>query len=125
MVRLGVGRDGEPYLAWCEGCGMVFLQPEHLRAAAEAEAELRDDRRGLQAAARRGCRDHVAGLVDDVEMHGVAAHLAEAADSRLAGPHGADRLAVAFGAAQFDDGAETFDRARNEIERRLFGDQLA
>ena len=46
------------------------------------------------------CRDHVAGLVDDVEMHGVAAHLAEAADRWLAGAHGADRLAIAFGAAQ-------------------------
>ena len=33
-------------------------------------------------------------LVDDVEMHGVAAHFAEPADGRLAGAHGADRVAA-------------------------------
>ena len=104
---------------------MIFLEPEHLRAAAEAEAEFRDHRRGLQPAAGRRRRDHVAGLVDDVEMHGVAAHLAEAADGGLARAHGADRLAVAFGAAQLDDRAETLDRAGDEIERGLFRDQLA
>ena len=104
---------------------MIFLEPEHLRAAAEAEAEFRDHRRGLQPAAGRRRRDHVAGLVDDVEMHGVAAHLAEAADGRLAGAHGADRLAIALLAAQLDDGAKTFDRAGDEIERGLFRDQLA
>ena len=104
---------------------MVFLEPEHLRAAAEAEAEFRDHRRGLQPAAGRRRRDHVAGLVDDVEMHGVAAHLAEAADRGLAGAHGADRLAVAFLAAQLDDRAKAFDRAGHEIERGLVRDQLA
>src|SRR3984957_14345074 len=46
---------------------MFFLEPENLRAAAEAEAEFRDHRRRLQPAARWRCRDHVAGLVDDVE----------------------------------------------------------
>ena len=64
---------------------MAFFQPEHLRAGAEAEAELGNDRRGLQPAARRRRRDHVAGLIDDIEMHGVAAHGAELADRRLAG----------------------------------------
>ena len=59
-------------------------------------------------------------------MHGVAAHLAEAADGRLARAHGADRLAMAFGAAQFYHGAEALDRAGHEIERGLVsGDQLA
>src|SRR6187401_3080469 len=55
-----------------ERSGMAFLQPEHLAARAEAEAELGDNRRGLQPAAgwRRG--HHVAGLVDDVEMDRVA-----------------------------------------------------
>ena len=52
-------------------------------------------------------------------MHGVAAHLAEPADGRLAGAHGADRLAMALGAAQLHDRAEAFDRAGDEIERGL------
>ena len=113
-------------LPGASAAGMVFLEPEHLGAAAEAEAEFGNDRRGLQPAAGRRCRDHVAGLVDDVEMHGVAAHFAEAADGRLARAHGADRLAMAFGAAHLDDRAETFDRAGQEIERGLvLRDQLA
>ena len=59
-------------------------------------------------------------------MHGVAAHLAEAADGRLARAHGADCLAMAFGAAQLHDRAKAFDRAGEEIERGLVpGDQLA
>ena len=65
-------------------------------------------------------------LIDNVEMHGVAAHFAEPADSRLARAHGADRFAMALGAAQFDDRTETFDRTRNEIERGFVpGDQFA
>src|SRR5437763_1730875 len=68
----------------------------------------------------------VRGLIDDVEMHGVAAHLAKAADGRLARAHGADGFAMALGTAQFYDGAETFDRAGREIERGLvLCDQLA
>src|SRR6266852_2549938 len=51
--RHGRAERGARALARREGSGMVFLQPEHLRAAAEAEAELRDDRRGLQPAASR------------------------------------------------------------------------
>src|SRR6266516_5817748 len=90
-------------LARRQCCGVIFLEPEHLRAAAEAKTQFRDHRRGLQPAAGWRRRDHVAGLVDDVEMHGVAAHLAEAADGRLARTHGADRLAMAFGAAQLYD----------------------
>src|SRR6266700_5894858 len=126
-VAQGHGRRerGARALARREGRGMTFLEPEHLRAAAEAEAEFGDDRGGLQPAARGGGRDHVAGLVDDIEMHGVAAYLAEAPDRRLARAHRADRLAVALGAAQLDHGAETFDRSRREIERGLVRDELA
>ena len=40
-------------------------------------------------------------------------------------PMRADRLAMAFGAAQLDDRAKAFDRAGDEIERGLFRDQLA
>ncbi len=59
-------------------------------------------------------------------MHGVAAHFAEPADGRFAGAHRADRLAVAFLATQLDDGAESLDRAGQEIQRRfVFRDQLA
>jgi hypothetical protein len=52
-------------------------------------------------------------------MHGIAAYPAETAHCRFARAHGADSLAMAFGAAQFYDGAKTFDRARDEIERGL------
>lgn len=105
--------------------GMAFLQPEHLGAAAEAEAELRNDWRGLQPSARWRRGHHVAGLVDDVEMHGVAANLAEAPHRRLAGTERADGLALALGAAQLDLAAKAFDRAGEEIERSLVGDELA
>src|ERR1700737_5422216 len=64
-------------------------------------------------------------MVDDVEVHGVAAHFAESADGGLPGAHGADRLAVAFLTAQFYHRSKTFDRAREEVERGLFRDQLA
>jgi len=39
--------------------------------------------------------------------------------ARLAGAHGADRLAMALLAAQLDDRPESFDRAGEEIERGL------
>src|SRR5690348_5411814 len=103
---------------------MAFLEPEHLGAAAEAEAELRNDGRGLQPAAGRRRGDHVAVAIDDVEMHGVTAYLAETADRRLARAHRADRLAVTLGAAQLDDGAKTLDRAGTKFERRRLRDQL-
>src|SRR3954468_10070917 len=104
---------------------MAFLQPEHLAAGAEAEAELGDDRRGLQPAAGRRRRHHVAGLVDDVEMHGIAANLADAADRRLPRAHAAYGAALAFLAAQLDHRAEALDRARTQFERRLVADQFA
>src|SRR5579883_3087678 len=104
---------------------MTFLEPEHLGAAAEAKAEFRNHRGGLQPAARRRRRNHVAGLVDDVEMHGVAVHLAEAPDRGLAAAHGADGLALPLLAAKFDRPAKALDRAGNEIQRSLVRDQLA
>src|SRR4051794_22111870 len=55
--------------------GEPLLQPEHLAARAEREAEVGNDRRGLQPSARWRRREHVAVLVDDVEVAGVAAHL--------------------------------------------------
>src|ERR1700676_2122753 len=51
--RHGRRERGARTFAWRQRCGMVFLQPENLRAAAEAETEFRDHRRGLQPAARR------------------------------------------------------------------------
>ena len=57
---------------------MAFVEPERLRAGAESEAEFGNDRRRLQPAARRRCRYHVAGAIDDVEMDRVAAHFAHA-----------------------------------------------
>src|SRR5205085_3465046 len=39
-------------LTGLERCGMAFFEPEHLPARPEAEAELRDHRRGLQPTAR-------------------------------------------------------------------------
>src|SRR5207302_900275 len=76
-----------------------LLEPEHLAARAEPETEFGNDRRGLQPAARRRRRDHVAGLVDDVEVHGVAGHVAHAAHGRLAGAEPADRGTLALLAA--------------------------
>src|SRR5882757_3621926 len=54
QIRLAVAQRhagaerGAGALAWGQRCRMVLLQPEHLRPAAKAEAELGDDRRGLQ-----------------------------------------------------------------------------
>src|SRR6202165_3404233 len=58
-------------------------------------------------------------------MRGVTAHLAEPADGRLAGAHGADRLAMTFLAAQIHHRAEAFPPAWDKVERRLSRDQLA
>src|SRR5260370_38477793 len=60
------------------------LEPEHLRAGVELEAELGDDRRALQPAAARRCRNHVAPAVDDVDMTSVAARLAIGEDKGFA-----------------------------------------
>ena len=101
---------------------MAFLEPEHLAAGAEAEAELRNDRRRLQPAARRRRGDHVACLVDDVEVNGVADHLAHAADGRLARAHAGDELGAFL---ELHQRAEAFDRAGAQFERRRVGDELA
>src|ERR1700722_7330405 len=94
--RHGWAERGARALGRRQGGGVIFLKPEHLGPAAEAESEFRNHRRRLQPTAGGRRRNHVAGLVDDVEMHGVAAHLAEAADRGFAGTHGADRLALTF-----------------------------
>src|SRR5688572_10039415 len=61
-----------------QGVGEAFLEPEHLRAGSEREAELGHDRRALQPAPARGRGDDDPEAVDDVEVARVAA-------SRLAG----------------------------------------
>jgi predicted transcriptional regulator len=75
----------------------------------------------LQPAAGRRRRHHVAGLVDDVEMHGVADHFAHAADGRLARAHAGDELGAGL---QLHDRAEALDRAGPQLQRRLVGDEL-
>src|SRR6202162_2621434 len=82
-------------LAGGERGGVARLEPEHLRARAEAESQLRNDGGGLQPAPGRRRRHHVARAVDDTEMHGVAAPLAEPPDGGLAGAERADRRALA------------------------------
>ena len=104
---------------------MSLLEPEHLAARAEPETEFGNDRRGLQPAARRRRRDHVAGLVDDVEVDGVAGHVAHAAHGRLAGAEPADRGTLALLAPQLEDGAKAFDRSRPKFEGRGVADELA
>src|ERR1700675_1684655 len=59
---------------------MALVEPELLRARTEAETDARGRGGGLQPAARRRRRNHIAGLVDDIEMHGVAAHHAGAVE---------------------------------------------
>ena len=66
--------------------GRPGLQPGHLQPGAEREAQLGDDRVGLQPAAAGRGRDHVAPAVDDVEVAGVAAGGAVRGDGRLARP---------------------------------------
>src|SRR5262245_16875373 len=126
---------------------MPFVQPELLRPAAEAEAKLWDRRRGLEPAARRRRRHHVAVTVDDVEMHGVAAHdagafeLAAVADGDEARIDGVimrpgefpDRGladagrgdALAAGHTDLEPHTETRDIAGTLFERRLLADELA
>ena len=140
-------RDARP-LAGPDRVRVALLEPELLGAAAEAEAELRDRRRGLQPAAGRRRRDHVAVAVDDVEMHGVAAHDAgafelaavaarrqvrivdvvvgpapDASDRRLADAGRGEALAA--GHADLEPHAEARDVAGPLLHRRLLADELA
>ena len=71
--------------ARCERRGETFLQPEHLQAGAQREAQLRDRRRTLQPAAARGSGDHVAPAVDNVHVAGVAPGHPVRLHRRLAG----------------------------------------
>src|SRR5919197_3988260 len=130
-IRLAVaqrerGRErGARPLAGSKRRRMTLLQPEHLRARAEAEAELGNDGRRLQPAAGRRRRYRVAGRIDDIEMHGIAAHLADASDGRLARAHAADGAALPLLATQLHHRAETGDRAGPQFERGLLVDELA
>src|SRR5262245_29661549 len=112
-------------LARSERGWMPLLQPKHLRAGAEAEAELRDDRRGGQPTAGRRRRYEVAGRIDDVEMHGIAAHLTQPADGRLARAHAADRAALAVVAPQLHHRAEAGDGSRTQFERSVLADEFS
>src|SRR5262249_31467608 len=72
-------------LARREGAWQALLEPEHLPTRSERPAQFRNDRRGLQPAAGWGRREHVAGLVDDIDVYGVADHLAGGRDPLLVG----------------------------------------
>src|SRR5262249_27962985 len=112
-------------LAGSKRSGMPLLQPEHLAARAEAEAELRNDGRRLQPAAGGRRRHHVAGGIDDIKMHGVAAHFPHTAYSWFARAHAADGAAFALLAAQLHHRAEASDRSGAQLERGLLADELA
>src|SRR5438128_237777 len=58
-------------------------------------------------------------------MHGVAAHLAETADGRLAASHRVDGFAPSVLTAILHDRAKAFDRTGDEIKRSLVRDQLS
>src|SRR5437764_14203076 len=45
---------------------VTFFEPEHLTTGTKAEAKFGDHRRGLQPTARLRCRNHFAGLIDDI-----------------------------------------------------------
>src|SRR3954453_2527443 len=102
----GRAQRGARALARRQRGRMILLQPEHLRAAAKAEAKLRNDGRRLKPTAGGRRRDHVAGVIDDIEMYGVAAYLAETTNGGLAGTHRAYRFPVTFLPAQFYDRPE-------------------
>src|SRR5262249_23570968 len=86
-------------LTWRERVRQAVLEPEHLRAGAEAEPERRDDRRAPEPAAARCRRDHVPPPVDDVEMDGVASRgLADARRDRCAADGCGETWVVAPGA---------------------------
>src|SRR5947208_3481841 len=59
-------------LARLERAREALLEPEHLRAGAEAEAEGGDRGRSVEPTAARRRRDHVPPAVDDVEVDSVA-----------------------------------------------------
>src|SRR6266566_181471 len=79
----------------------ALLEPEHLRARRQAEAELGNDRRAVQPAAARRRGDEVPPPVDDVEVAGVAARrLADAlGDGGGGGAHRRQARLAAVGRA--------------------------
>ncbi len=58
-------------------------------------------------------------------MHGIAAHLADAADGRLARAHAADGAALPLLATQLHHRAEARDRSGPQFERGLLADEPA
>ena len=72
-MREGRRQRGTRPLARRQRAGLAFLEPADLAARAHAGSRARGRPASLQPAARRRRRNHVAVLVDDVEMHGVAA----------------------------------------------------
>src|SRR5262245_65567311 len=58
-------------------------------------------------------------------MHGIAAHLADAPDARLARAHAADRAPRALLPTQLHHRAETLDRPGTQFERGLVAYELA
>ena len=131
QVRLAVAqrhggrqRRARP-LAGNQSGRMRLVEPEHLRARSEREAEFGDDRRTLQPSAGGGRGDHVAVLVDDVEVNCIAIGIADPADRRLAGTEGTDRNAALGRGARIDKTAESVDLSRPQLERCGIADQLA
>ncbi len=120
-------RGGARALAGRQAAREARLEPEHLRAGVEREAQFRDHRRRLRPAARRRRGDDVAVPVDHVEMHGVAGleRRCEVHHRRLA-----DADARRFAARDSDLGhaarhlpGETFHDSGADLGARLAGDQ--
>src|SRR5262249_58848427 len=85
-ARDGRRECGPRTLSRLERVRKSLLEPEHLGARAEAEAERGDHRRAPEPAAARCGRDHGPEAVDDVEVNRVAARgLADPRRDRRAG----------------------------------------
>jgi hypothetical protein len=67
------GRQRRTWTApWRERARKAALEPEHLQARSEREAELGNRRGAVEPAAARGCRDEVAEAVRGIDVDGVA-----------------------------------------------------
>ena len=79
--------------------GFAIFKPKHLHTRSQAKPEFRDHRGTLQPPPRRGCGNHIAFIIDHIDMAGIA---------RRRAPHG--RLT--------DTGHVRFHRTR-PVNRRL------
>src|SRR5262249_54013481 len=104
-------------LARCETGRMLFIKPEPLRPPPKSETPLWNGGRIWRPTAPRGRGDHVAGRIDDVEMHRVAAHFAHPTHSRFASSKRADGNTSSGFATQFNNCAKPFDRAGLQFQR--------